>query len=54
MIPVFILFRNAVEERNLAGESFRVFDAQLTKKKKIYAYIHMGPRRSRLWTLTLR
>jgi hypothetical protein len=36
-------YRNARDEKDEAGESFRVFDAQLTKKKKIYAYIHIGP-----------
>jgi len=36
-------FKNAKEVPNEAGERFRIFDAERTKKMGIYAYIHIGP-----------
>ena len=36
-------FKNAKEVPNEAGEKFRVFNAERTKKMGIYAYIHIGP-----------
>jgi len=36
-------FKNAKEVPNEAGERFRVFNAERTKKMGIYAYIHIGP-----------